>query len=277
MKNSGEEAVAIISDIHGNYPALLAVISDIRRSALKVKQIWFLGDLFGYGNQIQQVFDCMNLVIKPDIWLAGNHDLAMVGNRELYSMMNEKARSSIDESKHQITPLIQKKIESLDTHISVSERIPITISHGLPSKDKYESVIYYESQILSGRISASKLRNEVLPKANIWIVGHSHYQTAWLYQEKNKNWEQLIEGFGQRLDSKKVLDVEFGEETDSKRCKEIFYADLSEGDLVILNPGSVGVPRDGDVNKVINKRVSKYLLLTFGKAKMKIEFRVIPY
>jgi predicted phosphodiesterase len=39
--------VAVISDVHSNLEALLAVLDDLKR--IKIKDILFLGDAVGYG------------------------------------------------------------------------------------------------------------------------------------------------------------------------------------------------------------------------------------
>ena len=63
--------ILVISDIHGNFQALQKVIEASRQ--FKWKQLWFLGDLFGYGPRPEECFNLLreeNAVILP-----GNHDL----------------------------------------------------------------------------------------------------------------------------------------------------------------------------------------------------------
>jgi predicted phosphodiesterase len=64
---------ALLADIHGNAPALRAVLEDALACA--VDAFWFLGDILGYG---PLPVACINLLdeISPTVWLAGNHDLA---------------------------------------------------------------------------------------------------------------------------------------------------------------------------------------------------------
>lgn len=67
---------AFISDIHGNYSALKAVLRDI--DLQKVDKIYCLGDLVGYYSQINEVIDTIK---KRRIeCIIGNHDYAMVHN-----------------------------------------------------------------------------------------------------------------------------------------------------------------------------------------------------
>ncbi len=69
--------LAIISDIHGNYPALEAVIADIDR--LNCEQVICLGDVAGYYCMIN---DCIDLLRERNIVnLMGNHDDYLVHNK----------------------------------------------------------------------------------------------------------------------------------------------------------------------------------------------------
>lgn len=64
--------VAIISDLHANAAALLAVQRDLRKR--KVREVWCLGDLVGYGPHVSAV---MSVVLRNQSrWttVAGNHD-----------------------------------------------------------------------------------------------------------------------------------------------------------------------------------------------------------
>ena len=66
--------IAFISDIHGNYPALKAVLKDI--NSQKVNKIYCLGDLVGYYSQINEVIDTIR---EREIeCIIGNHDYAMI-------------------------------------------------------------------------------------------------------------------------------------------------------------------------------------------------------
>lgn len=69
--------IAIISDIHGNYPALIAVLKDIEKE--DVNEIICLGDLVGYYSMVNEVIETIrNLNIYT---ILGNHDRAMILNQ----------------------------------------------------------------------------------------------------------------------------------------------------------------------------------------------------
>jgi predicted phosphodiesterase len=70
--------IALLSDIHGNYPALVAVLAAIDR--LSPERIICLGDTAGYYSQINE---CCDLLRTRGIFsLRGNHDDYLVGGSE---------------------------------------------------------------------------------------------------------------------------------------------------------------------------------------------------
>lgn len=67
--------IGIISDIHGNYPALYAVLN--RLEELKCTKIYCLGDIVGYYCMINE---CINLLKESSvICIKGNHDSYLLG------------------------------------------------------------------------------------------------------------------------------------------------------------------------------------------------------
>ena len=73
--------VAIISDIHGNLPALEAVLQAV--DGERPDEIWCLGDLVGYGPRPNECCDVVRASVQ--ICLRGNHDLGVLGLLDLDS------------------------------------------------------------------------------------------------------------------------------------------------------------------------------------------------
>jgi len=70
---------AIISDIHGNFDALTAVLEDI--GAQGADRIVCLGDVVGYGAEPRE---CVQALIERDVLtIAGNHDYAAIGKTNI--------------------------------------------------------------------------------------------------------------------------------------------------------------------------------------------------
>jgi len=77
---------ALISDIHSNLESLEAVLADIREQG--VTEIFCLGDLVGYGPNPREVID---LVMKCDVCLLGNHDQGALFDPEGFNSGAERA------------------------------------------------------------------------------------------------------------------------------------------------------------------------------------------
>ncbi|WP_438431341.1 metallophosphoesterase family protein [Gorillibacterium sp. sgz500922] len=68
--------IAILADVHGNAPALKAVLQEIDRRR-EVEQIYVLGDTIGIGPDTNEVLEA--LFARKDVsLLAGNHDEAVL-------------------------------------------------------------------------------------------------------------------------------------------------------------------------------------------------------
>jgi predicted phosphodiesterase len=69
---------AIIADVHGNLPALQAVMADIQRR--EVDEIVCLGDLVGYNTFPRETLSLLRRLAIPSV--QGNHDLMAIGQLE---------------------------------------------------------------------------------------------------------------------------------------------------------------------------------------------------
>jgi len=62
--------IGVVSDVHGNYPALMAVLAHAKK--IGIEQIWNLGDFVGYGPYPE---DCVKELREiATINIAGNYD-----------------------------------------------------------------------------------------------------------------------------------------------------------------------------------------------------------
>lgn len=67
--------IGLISDIHGNFEALKAVLGELDK--MKVTEIYCLGDVVGYYSQVNEC--CEELIRRNIPSLMGNHDWYMAG------------------------------------------------------------------------------------------------------------------------------------------------------------------------------------------------------
>ena len=77
---------AIISDIHSNMEALVAVLEDIDKQ--NIKDIYCLGDIVGYGPNPRE---CIDLVMRCQVVLLGNHDQGAMFDPDGFNPPAERA------------------------------------------------------------------------------------------------------------------------------------------------------------------------------------------
>ena len=119
---------AIFTDIHANLEALEAVLDKIDAiSAQKpIDQIWFLGDLVGYGPDPNECI--LKLRARTDVIIAGNHDWAAVGKIDLEEF-SPAARISAEWTAEQLTAEHRAFLENLPERLEIGE---CTLVHGSP-------------------------------------------------------------------------------------------------------------------------------------------------
>jgi predicted phosphodiesterase len=88
MQMTGHASVkrALISDIHSNLEGLEAVLADIRGQG--ITEIYCLGDIIGYG---PNPCECIDLIMKCDLCLLGNHDQGALFDPEGFNAGAERA------------------------------------------------------------------------------------------------------------------------------------------------------------------------------------------
>ncbi len=77
---------AIISDVHSNLEGLEAVLADIDSQG--ITEIYCLGDIIGYG---PNPCECIDLIMKCDVCLLGNHDQGALFDPEGFNSGAERA------------------------------------------------------------------------------------------------------------------------------------------------------------------------------------------
>lgn len=194
--------MALISDVHGNLPALRSVLEDVREQG--VDEIWCLGDLIGYGAQPDE---CVALAREScDVCLIGNHDLVVIGKLDISDFSLNAALAARWTDEH-ISEETRAFLAGLEPAATLSPQIGLW--HASPRDPVWEYV-------LSAGL-AEACMDEM--GTRIGVVGHSHVALR----------------FG-RAD---------GGPTTGALAPDGTVLDLSEGEWIV-NPGSVGQPRDGD-------------------------------
>jgi diadenosine tetraphosphatase ApaH/serine/threonine PP2A family protein phosphatase len=190
--------IAVLSDIHGNLPALEAVLTALA----PYDAVWQLGDIVGYGPQPDEVV--ARLASEHAVGVRGNHDSAAIGLLDTDSF-NDDARAAIEWTAARIAPATREWLRELPLR-SVDE--PFTLVHGSPLDPTWEYV--YSASVARANLSAFT--------TPYCLVGHTHIPLV--FRERGGR----VEG----VQVAAAASYEFGAER------------------LVINPGSVGQPRDGD-------------------------------
>ncbi|GLV56941.1 hypothetical protein KDH_37800 [Dictyobacter sp. S3.2.2.5] len=135
---------AIFTDIHANLEALEAVLAKIDELAQEdpIDELWFLGDLVGYGPNPNECIK--KLRERTDVIIAGNHDWAAVGKLDLDDF-SEAARISAEWTATQLTEENRAFLANLPERIQKGECLLV---HGSPYGPLWE---YLTSEVLAER------------------------------------------------------------------------------------------------------------------------------
>jgi predicted phosphodiesterase len=207
--------LAIVSDIHANLPALEAVIADAQ--AAGPDQLWCLGDVVGYGAQPDE---CASLVAERcDLCLVGNHDLAVLGELD-ESAFSPAAAAAVRWTREAARPETIDFLRSLEP---ADEGHDVALYHASPRDPVWEYVLWPDQAAECIAVQA----------ARVSMVGHSHVALFFVTAENGSRTAAPVPAIEPAIPAK---GAQAGAGT---------RLDLSEGRWLI-NPGSVGQPRDGD-------------------------------
>jgi len=151
---------AIFTDIHANLEALEAVLAKIDEIAQKepIDEIWFLGDLVGYGPNPNECIVIMRE--RTNVIIAGNHDWAAVGKIDLEDF-SAAARISAEWTAKELTKEHYTFLSDLPERLEIDD---CTLVHGSPYGPLWE---YLTSEALAER----SFRHF---SSRFCFVGHTH-------------------------------------------------------------------------------------------------------
>ncbi len=242
---------AILSDIHGNYEALQAVIDDIDglclEDGVKCDAIWCLGDVVGYGPDpnacVRTIRDMCELSV------AGNHDFGASGEVDL-SEFSDMARDSLIWTREQLLPNEIAFLSSRPDRTTVPMPEDITLVHGSPVVPLWEYLLTPEAAAMSF----------ISFPTRYCVVGHTHLPTIYL-QEAERFPQPRVPVLAAH--SRHIMEYGSDEGYDEPTTAQMQvishmppcvampsipqgWWQPMENVRAIINPGSVGQPRDGD-------------------------------
>jgi diadenosine tetraphosphatase ApaH/serine/threonine PP2A family protein phosphatase len=172
-----------------------------------VDQVWCLGDVVGYGPEPNE---CVSRLagLPKHLAVAGNHDWAVIGQLGI-EMFNPYAAAAARWTAEQLAPATREYLAGLPTKTTSGE---FTLAHGSPRNPLWE-------YLLSPAGAAASFDHFDGP---FCLVGHTHVPALFTRAEDGQVTVERVAG-----DEEEVLLAK-------------------PGSRFILNPGSVGQPRDED-------------------------------
>jgi predicted phosphodiesterase len=213
----------LVSDIHSNLAALEAVLKEIEASG-PIDGLLCMGDIVGYGPQPNEVIE--RLKEYKLFSILGNHDLAVLGRLDLGDF-NYDAIIANRWNSEQLQDENRLWLEKLEPFSKVNDLV--TLAHGSPLEPVWE---YLTTPQAAAR-SYSKFDTQIC------FVGHTHLPRAFRLKSNSSPVENLP------IINRLLKSSSHDPFVDMIVPVPGQVIDLNK-DRVILNPGSVGQPRDGD-------------------------------
>lgn len=227
--------ILILSDIHGNLEALEACLA----AAPPHDRVFNLGDIVGYGANPNEVTERSRSL--GNVFVRGNHDKACSGVSSLEEFNPVAAMAALWTRDH-LTPDNLEFLRDLP-HGPIHPAEDLICVHGSP-RDEDEYLLYPRDAFA------------ILSKAEAGVTffGHTHLQGGYWLGNGNAN----------AGDDKGIIDPHYAAPTGSRT----FRLTLNETSRYLVNPGSVGQPRDGD---------SRAAFASFDTEDGFVTFHRVPY
>ena len=152
---------AVLSDIHGNRPALEAVFAEME--TLGVERILVMGDVIGYGPFPD---DCLRMVANAEICLQGNHEAGVIGALD-EEWFNDAAWGAIEWTRKKLTHADRELISKWRP---TGQFEGIQLAHASLNPD---AVFDY---LLTPRALKAHFAAQMAP---LCFVGHTHIPEIW--------------------------------------------------------------------------------------------------
>jgi predicted phosphodiesterase len=211
---------AVFTDIHANLEALEAVLTKIDELSREepIDQIWFLGDLVGYGPNPNECIDTLRE--RTDVIIAGNHDWAAVGKLDLEDF-SAAARISAEWTAEQLTEEHREFLRNLPERLEKGE---CTLVHGSPYGPLWE---YLTSEVLAERSFQHF-------NTRFCLVGHTHVPVIFQQPDPLANEPtRYLEGVETLLE-----DAEHGTREDDEETAEMAAIILTSQNVEAAEPNA---------------------------------------
>lgn len=248
--------IAVLADIHANWEALTAVLDFCAKS--NISRFWFLGDAVGRGPDPVHVVRWLSEsidTVNGNHWVLGNHDamLADLLTPQEWDLVNDLPKEII--SYHRSLILKEHEINQFVIDNFTTGRLApqfhqvenanhIIVHGGLVDNPGYHRYLYpwYIEVFLPDEFKELIDPKDKNTKSNVLWFGHTHVPTLVSAQEKKKGFDIYP----------------------TKVFPGVSY-DLAPDKHWLVNPGSVGQPRDMDNRASFAVSDSKAHTVTFRR------------
>jgi predicted phosphodiesterase len=247
--------IAVLSDIHANPGALMAVYEDTVDQ--DVERFWFLGDAVGYGPDPVAALKWLAHMVEPEDWVLGNHEAIMANllTNEERQAVGSVAREVCDYHRRQIqldeatytfylNELNETRIKPLSHHINGINHI---LTHaGQHARHLFRYIYPWQTDVY-------------LP-----------LEFDWLFRQHRQSENRQIQWFGHTHVPTLIYGYLRGDKVSLESVPILSCQpySLTTAPLIMINPGSVGQPRD------LDHRAAYALLDT---EKQELTFRRVAY
>ena len=228
----------VLSDIHGNLEALEAVLS----AAGEWDVLWNLGDMVGYGGSPNEVLDR----IRPlsTLVVRGNHDRVCCGLSSATNF-NPTARAAAQWTQNELSARNITWLRELpqgplfpEMEVAACASVPGEVFSGTVAANAGESG--YDRRDVRVTLAHGSPLNEdtyILTMRDAWaplqqmqtavtFVGHTHVQGG--FWQRDHDWHELRPSYR------------------TSNEPDRWVMEIQPGTRQLINPGSVGQPRDCD-------------------------------
>ncbi len=197
----------LLSDIHSNMEAFDACLS--RAKAVGFDSVLCCGDIVGYGPEPNEAVEAVREL--EAVAIRGNHDRVACGQDEPTGF-NPHAKAAAFWTRDTLTQKNHEYLRALPVG-------PLDIDDG--AQLVHGAVTYEDDYIMSESHAAESF---LLTKKNLTFFGHSHYPAVYTCDPFGNVLEELQRNIRESVTTHLRSDLQY-----------------------LVNPGSVGQPRDGDM------------------------------
>jgi len=226
MKETGEKMRwAVFADIHGNLEALETALAYTQKHRLS--QFMVLGDSVGYGANPNE---CLEWALQnAGFHVLGNHEAAVI-HEKIREKFSDWAREAIDWTAERLRPELIARIKDLP-YLQAGGNV--TLAHGTLHSPEEFHYLFDENDAWLSLISNRK-----------------PVQSQFTFNWKKKNWDAYKSFLALRTRWGFVghshVPSYFAEKEDAGGYLKEGVLKLRKQERYLLNPGSIGQPRDRD-------------------------------